>query len=192
MQKLWAPAAQQRMLLLDPSVGQLQLRLGGSTGPRRTSPELGFSVLHPYLDILAFKRAEDDKLMKFHRAAEFMRVPPDLITATLYKYMVLRLLFLLHSWQFYVQTKSNTARWQLCMCSGNRREAALWRERPGYPWNCVRFRHGIEWGYTEVKNTQFTEPPCTNTVLLIARGKHWNKDKVGQCRPGYSESIYTG
>jgi hypothetical protein len=28
--------------------------------------------------ILAFKRAEDDKLMKFQRAAEFMRVPPDL------------------------------------------------------------------------------------------------------------------
>jgi hypothetical protein len=25
--------------------------------------------------ILAFKRAEDDKLMKFQRAAEFMRVP---------------------------------------------------------------------------------------------------------------------
>jgi hypothetical protein len=32
--------------------------------------------------ILAFKRAEDDKL-KFQRAAEFMRVPPDLTTATL-------------------------------------------------------------------------------------------------------------
>jgi hypothetical protein len=29
------------------------------------------------LIILAFKRAEDDKLMKFQRAAEFMRVPPD-------------------------------------------------------------------------------------------------------------------
>jgi hypothetical protein len=38
--------------------------------------------------ILAFKRAEDDKLMKFQRAAESMRVPPDLTTATLYKYMV--------------------------------------------------------------------------------------------------------
>jgi hypothetical protein len=33
-------------------------------------------------------RAEDDKLMKFQRAAEFMRVPPDLTTATLYKYPV--------------------------------------------------------------------------------------------------------
>jgi hypothetical protein len=32
-------------------------------------------------------RAEDDKLMKFQRAAEFMRVPPDLTTATLYKYI---------------------------------------------------------------------------------------------------------
>jgi hypothetical protein len=37
--------------------------------------------------ILAFKRAEDDKLMKFQHAAEFMRVPPDLTTATLYKYI---------------------------------------------------------------------------------------------------------
>jgi hypothetical protein len=36
------------------------------------------------LTILAFKRAEDDKLMKFQRATEFMRVPPDLTsTATL-------------------------------------------------------------------------------------------------------------
>jgi hypothetical protein len=26
--------------------------------------------------ILDFERAEDDKLMKFQRAAEFMRVPP--------------------------------------------------------------------------------------------------------------------
>jgi hypothetical protein len=56
--------------------------------------------------ILAFKRAEDDKLMKFQRAAEFMRVPPDLTAATLYKYMALRLLFPLHSWHCYVQTES--------------------------------------------------------------------------------------
>jgi hypothetical protein len=41
--------------------------------------------------------------MKFQRAAEFMRVPPDL-----YKYMVLRLLFPLHLWHCYVQTESNT------------------------------------------------------------------------------------
>jgi hypothetical protein len=33
--------------------------------------------------ILAFKRAEDDKLMKFQHAAEFMRVPPDLTAATI-------------------------------------------------------------------------------------------------------------
>jgi hypothetical protein len=46
-----------------------------------------------------FKRAEDDKLMKFQRAAEFMHVPPDLTTATLYPMTVV---------------------W-----SGNRREAAL-------------------------------------------------------------------
>jgi hypothetical protein len=46
--------------------------------------------------------------MKFQRAAEFMRVPPDLTTATLYKYMVLRLLLPLHSWHCYVQTESNT------------------------------------------------------------------------------------
>jgi hypothetical protein len=32
--------------------------------------------------ILAFKRAEDDKLMKFQRAAEFMSVQPHLTTAT--------------------------------------------------------------------------------------------------------------
>jgi hypothetical protein len=32
--------------------------------------------------IFAFKRAEDDRLMKFQRAAEFMRVSPDLTTAT--------------------------------------------------------------------------------------------------------------
>jgi hypothetical protein len=44
-----------------------------------------------------------------------MRVPPDLTTATLYKYMVLCLLFQLHSWHCYVQTESNTARWQLCV-----------------------------------------------------------------------------
>jgi hypothetical protein len=50
--------------------------------------------------ILAFKRAEDDKLMKFQSAAEFMRVPPDLTTATLYKYMAL------HSWHCYVETES--------------------------------------------------------------------------------------
>jgi hypothetical protein len=30
--------------------------------------------------ILAFKRAEDNKLMKFQRATEFTRVPPDLTT----------------------------------------------------------------------------------------------------------------
>jgi hypothetical protein len=34
--------------------------------------------------------------MKFQRAAEFMCVPPNLTTATLYKYMVLRLLLPLH------------------------------------------------------------------------------------------------
>jgi hypothetical protein len=45
--------------------------------------------------------------MKFQRAAEFMRVPPDL-TTTLCKYMVLRLLFPLHSWHCCVQTESNT------------------------------------------------------------------------------------
>jgi hypothetical protein len=28
--------------------------------------------------ILAFERAEDDKLMKYQRATEFMHVPPDL------------------------------------------------------------------------------------------------------------------
>jgi hypothetical protein len=33
------------------------------------------------------------------------------------------------------------------VCSGNRREAALWMEWPGYPLNCVRFRQGIERGY---------------------------------------------
>jgi hypothetical protein len=55
--------------------------------------------------ILAFKQAEDDKLMKFQRVAEFMRVPPDLTTATLYKYMALRL-FPLHSWHCYVETES--------------------------------------------------------------------------------------
>jgi hypothetical protein len=56
--------------------------------------------------ILAFKHGEDDKLMKFQRAAEFVRVPPDLTTATLYKYMALRLLFPLHSWHCYVETES--------------------------------------------------------------------------------------
>jgi hypothetical protein len=66
--------------------------------------------------ILAFKRAEDDKLMKFQRAAKFMGVPPDLTTATLYKYMALHLLFPLHSWHCYVETESML---------GNRREAAL-------------------------------------------------------------------
>jgi hypothetical protein len=45
--------------------------------------------------------------MKFQRAVEFMRVPPDLTTATLYKYMVLHLLFPLHSWHRYFQTESN-------------------------------------------------------------------------------------
>jgi hypothetical protein len=44
--------------------------------------------------------------MKFHRAAQFMRVPPDLTTATLYEYMALRLLFPLHSWHCYVETES--------------------------------------------------------------------------------------
>jgi hypothetical protein len=58
------------------------------------------------LIILAFKRAEDEKLMKFQRAAQFSRVPPDLTTATLYKYMALRLLFPLHSWHYYVETES--------------------------------------------------------------------------------------
>jgi hypothetical protein len=51
--------------------------------------------------ILAFKRAEDEKFMKFQRTAEFMRVPPDRTTATLYKYMAL--LFPLHC---YVETES--------------------------------------------------------------------------------------
>jgi hypothetical protein len=47
--------------------------------------------------------------MKFQRAAEFMRVPPDLTTATrtLYKYMVLRLLFPLHSWHCTVAGKGH-------------------------------------------------------------------------------------
>jgi hypothetical protein len=54
--------------------------------------------------------------MTFQRAAEFMRVPPDLTTATLYKYIALRLLFPLHSWHCYVKPKVR---------SGNRREAAL-------------------------------------------------------------------
>jgi hypothetical protein len=45
--------------------------------------------------ILAFKRAEEDKLMKFQRAAEFMRVPPDLTTATLNTWF--SVLFPLHS-----------------------------------------------------------------------------------------------
>jgi hypothetical protein len=58
--------------------------------------------------ILASKRASEDE-----GAAQFTRVPPDLTTATLYKYMALRLLFPLHSWHCYVQTESNTAWWQL-------------------------------------------------------------------------------
>jgi hypothetical protein len=33
------------------------------------------------------------------------------------------------------------------VCSGHRREAAPWRERPRYPLNCVGFRQGIERGY---------------------------------------------
>jgi hypothetical protein len=41
--------------------------------------------------ILTFKQAEDDKLMKFQRAAQFTHVPPDPTTVTLYKYMALRL-----------------------------------------------------------------------------------------------------
>jgi hypothetical protein len=63
--------------------------------------------------------------MKFQRATEFTPgVPPDLTTATLYKYMVLRLLFPLHSWHCYVQTESNTARRHSNLLGGNRREAA--------------------------------------------------------------------
>jgi hypothetical protein len=57
---------------------------------------------------------EDNKLIKFQPAAQFTHVPPDLTTATLYKYIALRLLFPLHSWHCYVETESNTARWQLC------------------------------------------------------------------------------
>jgi hypothetical protein len=68
------------------------------------------------------------------------------LTWLLLLYMDLRLLFPLHSWHCYVQTESNTTRWQLC-ARGNRREAGLWRERPGYPLNCVRFRQGIARGY---------------------------------------------
>jgi hypothetical protein len=37
------------------------------------------------------------------------------------------------------------------VCSGNRREAAHWRERPGFPRICVGFRQGIERGYRSEK-----------------------------------------
>jgi hypothetical protein len=48
--------------------------------------------------------------MKFQRAAESMRVPPDLTTATLYKYMALCLLFPLHSWHCYLRWNRKCAR----------------------------------------------------------------------------------
>jgi hypothetical protein len=75
-----------------------------------------------------------------------MRVPPDLTTGTLYKYMVLRLLFPLHySWHCYVQTESNTAQWQLCArgIGGKRLFEGNGRDTCGI----VRFRQGIERGY---------------------------------------------
>jgi hypothetical protein len=55
--------------------------------------------------------------MKFHRAAQFMRVPPDLTTA-------IRLsVYCFHCIHGIVMLKPKVR-------SGNRREAALWRERP--------------------------------------------------------------
>jgi hypothetical protein len=78
--------------------------------------------------------------MKFQGAIEFMHVPPDLTTATLYKYMVLHLLFPLHSWHCYVQTESITARWQLCArgISGKRLLCQIssghWTRLPKWKW----------------------------------------------------------
>jgi hypothetical protein len=65
------------------------------------------------------------------------------------------------------------------VCSGNRWEAALWRERPGYLQNCVRFRQGIERGYRS-ENVLFiltsiypvyvyhrpTKRPCLTKLIL--------------------------
>jgi hypothetical protein len=62
--------------------------------------------------ILAFKRAEDDKLMKFQRAAEFMRVPPETRLLLLYTNTWLSV-YCFHCIHGIVTLK------------GNRREAAL-------------------------------------------------------------------
>jgi hypothetical protein len=74
--------------------------------------------------ILAFKRAEDDKLMKFQRAAEFMRVPPDLT--------ILLLLIQIHgspsivSIAFMALLRSNRKYARgIAYMVGNRREATL-------------------------------------------------------------------
>jgi hypothetical protein len=115
-------------------------------------------------------RAEDDKLMKFQRATEFMRVPPDpWTTATLYKNMVLRLLF----------------------CSGNRREAAHWRERPEYPRLCVRFRQGIERGYRRENGLsvrmRVLGRTCMHTQRRLSSAwktwllRHWFKSPAKRC-----------
>jgi hypothetical protein len=80
------------------------------------------------------KRAEDDKLMKFQRATEFTRVPPDDYA---YKYIGSPSIVYFH---YIVSFKPKyTARWQLC--------ARGIRSFKGKPRNCTRFRQGIERGY---------------------------------------------
>jgi hypothetical protein len=105
---------------------------------------------------LALKRADDDKLMKFQRAAEFMRVPPDLTT-----FSALPSLCVFHlTWLLLLYTNT----WLSVYCfhcihgivtlkpkvrSGNRREAVFegnGRDAKKYPLNCVGFRQRNEWG----------------------------------------------
>jgi hypothetical protein len=53
--------------------------------------------------------------------------------------------------------------------SGNRREVALWRERPGYPLNCVGFRQGIERGYRSENGLSVRMNMCRRGSALSAK-----------------------
>jgi hypothetical protein len=102
-----------------PSTAAPQLGLLLAPHPLHTAlstaaPQLGLLLAPHPLHTAPSTAAPQLKLMKFQREAEFMHVPPDLTTATLYKYMVLRLLFPLQNKIIYLPNMDNWLMGWLC------------------------------------------------------------------------------
>jgi hypothetical protein len=95
----WSSKSRYRQTIVNKNFLQLLLAVVRPRAQILIIPPASFADPFTYVHEVAFEIIYD-----------YLSVPPDLTTATLYKYMVLHLLFPLHSWHCYIQTESNTAR----------------------------------------------------------------------------------